>query len=68
MTQVRREQIKVAQVIEQDDEWVTLRVAKSDETEYDVEAGQFWFVLFVKPDGKGGMVAEYPWEREPEDR
>jgi hypothetical protein len=58
---VVKEQLRVGQVLEEDDEFVTLKVAKGDQAKYEVEDGdKFWTLLFVQPDGDD-MKAEFPW-------
>lgn len=59
---IRREQIRVGQVIDQDEHWVTLRVAKDDLVEFNVSDGdQFFTLLFVQGNDGGGMKADFPW-------
>ena len=61
---IRREQIRVGQVIEEDDDWVTLKIAKSDLVAFDVEDGDAFFtILFIQPHGDE-LMAVFPWGTE----
>lgn len=59
---IRLEQMRVGRVIEEDENWVTLEVAKNDLVKYHVEDGdRFYTLLFVQSDGKGDIKADFPW-------
>ena len=61
---VRQEQLRVGQVIEEDDEFAVLKVAKGDHAPYEIKDGdRFWTLLFVQPSGDG-IKAEFPWNQE----
>ena len=62
MMEIRKEQIRVAQVLDQDDDFAVLKVAKSDLLSFNLTEGtSFWTLLFVQSDGKG-LKADFPWD------
>ena len=59
--QIRREQIRVGQVVDEDDDYVTLKIAKNDLVGFDVSEGHAFFtLLFVQADNDG-IKADFPW-------
>lgn len=58
------EQLRVARVLAEDGDFITLEIAKSDDRELQISEGdQFYTVLFVhNPDKDSTLVPWLPWE------